>query len=268
MLWYNAARTFPMSATARAALVTAECLTSGGQAVDVLRTLESAGLRPIVIAPRPLAERPDTGGFPMLACPESPSDMELCWQDEEPALLHEAAARWGFHLTEAFLISSNPADMRRAAAVGARPVLVLDRRDLMAIYGPEQPEQKNTPVARDLSTAARYVLAESMVDAEVGPFPYAPHHVHEEPLRVPVLGGRDVGRLLLVLVVASVAISLGISYFLVWLYRTQPFPEAVYYLTLQFLDRRLRGALFLLVGLSVAALAWRNLATVPRRRYR
>ena len=42
------------------------------------------------------------------------------------------------------------------------------------------------------------------------------------------------------------------------LYRVQPFPEYVYYLTLQFISRPLRGALFIVLGLLIIVVAARS----------
>jgi len=52
-------------------------------------------------------------------------------------------------------------------------------------------------------------------------------------------------------------VSLGIAYLLTQLYRVQPFPEFVYYLTLQFIPRWARGALFILGGVVVVAVSLR-----------
>ena len=46
--------------------------------------------------------------------------------------------------------------------------------------------------------------------------------------------------------------ALGIAYLLTQVYRTQPFPEYVGVLTLQFIDRPIRGVLFLVVGTLIA----------------
>ena len=54
--------------------------------------------------------------------------------------------------------------------------------------------------------------------------------------------GLHVKRWVLLLLIALTATALGIAFFLVDVYRTQPFPEFVYYLTLQFIDRTWRGA--------------------------
>ncbi len=67
--------------------------------------------------------------------------------------------------------------------------------------------------------------------------------------------GMHVKRWLLLLVAGLTFVALGIAFFLVQIYRTQPFPEWVHYATLQPLDRPLRGALFLLTGGGVIGLA-------------
>lgn len=62
-------------------------------------------------------------------------------------------------------------------------------------------------------------------------------------------------RWLLLLLVGITLVSLGIGYLMVQLYRTEEFPWYVGYLTLQFIDRPIRGAMFILVGGIVSALA-------------
>jgi tellurite resistance protein TehA-like permease len=52
-------------------------------------------------------------------------------------------------------------------------------------------------------------------------------------------------------------LSLGIAYLLTHLYRVQPFPEFVYYLTLQFIPRPVRAALFILTGVGAVAVSLR-----------
>lgn len=51
------------------------------------------------------------------------------------------------------------------------------------------------------------------------------------------------------------ALSLGLAYILVMIYRQAPLPEAAYYLTLQFLPRSARALLFLGGGLGLVGLA-------------
>lgn len=67
--------------------------------------------------------------------------------------------------------------------------------------------------------------------------------------------GLHVKRWVLLLLIALTATALGIAFFLVDVYRTQPFPDFVYYLTLQFIDRTWRGALFLFCGLGLSGFA-------------
>ncbi|MDQ3700914.1 MAG: 2-phospho-L-lactate transferase CofD family protein [Chloroflexota bacterium] len=67
--------------------------------------------------------------------------------------------------------------------------------------------------------------------------------------------GMHVKRWLGLLLVGLTSVALGVAFFLVQLYRTQPFPEWVYYFTLQPIDRPWRGALFLTAGVGVIALA-------------
>lgn len=67
--------------------------------------------------------------------------------------------------------------------------------------------------------------------------------------------GMHVKRWLLLLIAGLTFVALGVAFFLVQAYRTQPFPEWVRYVTLQPIDRPLRGALFLLTGGSVIGVA-------------
>ncbi len=71
--------------------------------------------------------------------------------------------------------------------------------------------------------------------------------------------GMQVKRWLLLLLVAITFLSLSAAYFMVQLYREQPFPEIVGTLTLQFLPRPVRGLLFLAIGSSIAGVAFLKL---------
>ena len=58
--------------------------------------------------------------------------------------------------------------------------------------------------------------------------------------------------------VGIVLLSLGASYFAVAIYRTTELPPLFYYITLQFLERWMRGLLFTLIGLAVLLVGiWR-----------
>jgi len=60
-----------------------------------------------------------------------------------------------------------------------------------------------------------------------------------------------------VYVLGGVWLSLGIAYLLTDLYRQHPFPAFVWYLTLQFIPRPVRGLLFILTGLLVVVISLR-----------
>ncbi|MBM4417374.1 MAG: YvcK family protein [Chloroflexi bacterium] len=72
--------------------------------------------------------------------------------------------------------------------------------------------------------------------------------------------GLHVKRWLVLLVFGVTFVSLGIAYLMTHYYRTQPFPEEVYFVTLQFIDRAFRGAVFLLLGGAISAFALVQLA--------
>ncbi|MDP2662430.1 MAG: YvcK family protein [Dehalococcoidia bacterium] len=73
--------------------------------------------------------------------------------------------------------------------------------------------------------------------------------------------GLEVKRWLGILVLGIFALSLGIAYFITHLYRTQPFPEFAYYITLQFIDRPYRALLFAVLGVGVVVLALQRLGS-------
>jgi uncharacterized cofD-like protein len=62
-------------------------------------------------------------------------------------------------------------------------------------------------------------------------------------------------RWLLLILVGITLISLGMAYIATQLYRTQPFPEWVAFITLQFIDRPVRGLMFIVGGMAVVGLA-------------
>lgn len=67
--------------------------------------------------------------------------------------------------------------------------------------------------------------------------------------------GLGVKRWLLVLLLGITELALALAYVLVTLYREQPFPPVFYYLTLQFIPRLGRAALFGALGIATTALA-------------
>lgn len=70
-----------------------------------------------------------------------------------------------------------------------------------------------------------------------------------------MLPGMRIKRWLLLLLAGVAAIGLGLAYLLRDIYQTWTFPPIAYYLTLQFLSRPVRAALFGMAGLSAIAVA-------------
>lgn len=82
--------------------------------------------------------------------------------------------------------------------------------------------------------------------------------------------GIGVKRWLVLLVVGITLLSLGAAYSLVQIYREQPFPDFVYYVTLQFFPRAVRALLFGALGIGIVIFALYKLndalmAGVPTR---
>jgi uncharacterized cofD-like protein len=67
--------------------------------------------------------------------------------------------------------------------------------------------------------------------------------------------GMHLKRWLLLLLVGMLILIMGVAYGLVELYRTAPFPDEVWWLTLQFLPRPVRAALCLLAGVGAIGVA-------------
>src|SRR5687767_6090209 len=83
-------------------------------------------------------------------------------------------------------------------------------------------------------------------------------HNWREPwptLRMLLQPGMGLKRWILLFILGITIIALGLGYFLRQIYEVYVFPDFVYYATLQFLPRYLRGALFLLLGLGSIGLA-------------
>lgn len=256
----------------RAAFVKLDVLTDGGrspgeltpQALKALAPLAERGLLTIVVDPEPReapTSAPPDEGVVFLRCPHRTGEECDCWEPEG-GLLREAASRFDLRLEECYLVCDAPADVALAYALGCRPFLVLGERTISELYGDQEPPYKDFPVARDLATALSYLLHEEEITRQLGPFPRVPPALAEERAgpAMPTITARDMGRWLIVLVLAGLWLSLGIAYILVNIYRVQPLPEIFYYLTLQFIPRLYRGLLFLVSGAVLAVLAFRQLA--------
>jgi uncharacterized cofD-like protein len=73
-------------------------------------------------------------------------------------------------------------------------------------------------------------------------------------LRKLLLPGMQLKRWALLVFVGILLTSLGFAYLLVHVYRVQPLPEAAATITLQFIDRPVRGILFMLLGVGALVL--------------
>ncbi len=220
----------------------------------------------------------------LLQCPHRAEDGCGCWS-AHPGFLYAAAAQLELRLDECYLLCSEPNDVNLAYKVGCRPVLVLDGHSISDLYGGHQPEPRDFPIARDFHSAVRVVLVEeeanqvwghprlpssvSQLDDEVAKAEETPEFSPTLRLLSPVPGtrgalvaslsqlNRSASRLLILFVFGGVWLSLGIAYILTHLYRVQPFPEFVWYLTLQFIPRPVRGFLFIVTGVIVVAVSLR-----------
>lgn len=60
--------------------------------------------------------------------------------------------------------------------------------------------------------------------------------------------GMHIKRWIILIMIGITLMSLGVGYLMAQVYRTQPFPEWVAFITLQFIDRPVRGLLFIVAG--------------------
>lgn len=255
-----------MFAPMRAAFITADVLVATPDGVTALRRLDEAGLFPVVLVPQPLPAateaRPDTGGYPLLACATGNS---ACW-GEQPELLLEAAAVAGVALGEAFFVCAKAVDLARGVAAGCRPVLVLSGRTLDDVYGPDEPPHKDAAAAVDLAAAVGYMTDEAAHSRQLGAFAFAPHGVLDEVPRTPPLTRGDMTKIFLLITIAGIAVALGIAYLLQEIYQNFQFPRFSYYLTLQFIPQWLRGFLFILMGVGIGFMVPRLIGGMRARR--
>jgi len=217
----------------------------------------------------------------LMQCLHEPTSGCGCWITY-PGFLYAAAARLDLRLSECYLLCDQASDVLLAYRAECRPMLILDGRGIGDLYDGHQPEPSDFPIARDFPSAVQYVLAEEQANEEWGharqpsprpqveealPAGEIPEFSPTLQLFSPVPGirgfllaglpqmSRSVRQWLLVFILGAVWLSLGIAYLLTHLYRVQPFPEFVYYLTLQFIPRWVRGALFVLGGVAVVAVS-------------
>ena len=219
----------------------------------------------------------------LLQCPHSTEDNCGCW-GTHPGFLYAAAAQLDLRLDECYLLGNEPNDVLLAYKVGCRPMLLLNGHSIGDFYDGHQPEPRDFPIARGFESAVRYVLCEEEADEHWGR-PRQPSSVSqleeampagEVPgfsptlkLLSPVPGARGVlwtgipqlsrraRQWLLVYILGGLWLSLGIAYILTHLYRVKHFPAFVWYLTLQFIPRPIRGLLFILSGIVLVVISLR-----------
>jgi len=213
----------------------------------------------------------------LLVCNHTPETECGCW-GPHPGYLYEADVLLEARLNESYFLGDSLLDVNMAYAGGCRPVLVLAGRSIGEIFG-DRPEHKDVPVAIDLQTAARYIQQEEKTTEETGkPWMAVPPALDTEyfesgvalPEVIPLstiaqtwqahrgrsrLTPSEVRRMMLAIVAGGVVLSLGIAYILTHLYRQQHFPEWVWYVTLQFIPRQVRGLIFILFGLLLLGVA-------------
>jgi len=221
----------------------------------------------------------------LISCSHEPEEAGRCW-GQAPTSLWVAASQFDLSLDQCYLLGDSAQDLAPAYAAGVRIFLVLCARSIGEVLG-NFPAHKDFPIAANLTTAVHYLGVEEEINRQLGhsrdparPLP-SPEVLYAIPEDVPTIAVtsalaknlqarlrrsrvelRDIARWLTFLVVGAVGLSLGIAYMLTHLYRVQPFPEFIYYVTLQFIPRPLRGALFIAWGAGALALALRSFRRV------
>lgn len=217
----------------------------------------------------------------VVVCPHRGSGACKCW-GEFPGVFWVPASQFGLRLEECYVLGDTQKDIVSAYAAGARPLLILCARSIGDVFG-DLPDHKDFPIATNLTAAVDYIGVEEEITRQLGhprnmpvsmPSPEAlfadsqalptftitsrlAHSLQARVLKTRAQL-RDLGRWLSFFILGALGLSLGIAYLLTHLYRVQPFPDFVYYVTLQFIPRPLRGALFIVWGMGVIFLAIRS----------
>jgi D-glycero-D-manno-heptose 1,7-bisphosphate phosphatase len=224
-----------------------------------------------------------------IACAHHGEASCRCW-GEFPGVFWVPANQFGLHMDECYVLADAEEDVATAYAAGARPLVILCGRTIGEIFG-NRPGYKDFPIAPDMTAAVGYIGVEEDIAEQIGrPRSAAPAVPPEEELlhqpetlpRLVVTSSlaeglradlvktrfelRDIGRWLSFFVMGAVGLSLGIAYLLTHLYRMAPFPEYAYYITLQFIPRPLRGALFIAWGVGILLLAIRSFSRSSKLR--
>jgi len=218
----------------------------------------------------------------LVLCPHAEGTPCHCWGDI-PGIFWVAASQFSLQLSECYALGDAQRDIVTAYAAGVRPLLVLCQRTIGEVLG-NLPDRKDFPIATDLTQAVNYIAVEEDISRQLGrprsaAQPVPPDEVLlADPEALPIMSVtsalgqsqrariahsraqlRDIARWLSFFVVGAVGLSLGIAYLLTHFYRIQPFPDYVYWITLQFIPRALRGVIFISWGIGVILLALRSL---------
>ncbi|MHB9032571.1 MAG: hypothetical protein ACYC6L_05950 [Anaerolineae bacterium] len=218
----------------------------------------------------------------LINCPHAEKDPSCrCWGDY-PGMLWLPAQQLTLDLPACFVIADQQREISTAYAAGVRPLVILDGRQIVDVVG-TAPAHKDFPIAPDLTTAVNYISVEQEIALNLGrqrteQVPLLPQSTLESSSgALPVLTVtsarlaalqrkqqesriklKDLARWLSFFIIGSIGVTLGIAYLLTHLYRVQPFPNFIYWLTLQFIPRVLRGALFIVIGVGIILLAIRG----------
>jgi len=210
------------------------------------------------------------------------AELDIPAWGEMPWALWQTAEVLSLEPERCYLLADEQQDVQAAYAVGIRPIMVLGERNIGELLGP-RPTHKDFPVATELTSALSYIATEDELtnllgrvrQIEIPPLPEGgiPAEITSSQfLRLTSSKAKDLQsrlnksktqlhaltRWLAFFVLGAAGLSLGIAYLLTHLYRVQPFPDFVYYLTLQFIPRIWRGVLFVVWGLGIIVLALRS----------
>lgn len=234
---------------------------------------------------RRLAAQVESGGGRvdgLITCTQQSIAAGRCFGDY-PGLIWTSVARLNLRPEACYLLGDSAQDALTAQSAGVRPLVILADRSIDQVFGRNE-MTRDFPMAVDLTSAASYIQVEEEIAHQIGrareAAPPAPTALSLLPLakELPTLTlvsplaqemesklGRnriqrsEMVRWLFFLTLGAVGLSLGVAYLLTHLYRIQPFPAYVYYVTLQFIPRLWRGAMFILLGATLIAAAMRYL---------
>ncbi len=232
-----------------------------------------------------LASQIEAGGGrvdALITCTEQSIQAGRCYGDF-PGLIWMPAARLNLRPGACYLLGDSVQDVQTAWNAGVRPFIILGERTIEDALGRGEVDM-GFPVAVDLMTAVSYIYVEEEIAQQAGGATEAAPPVPSTLTLLPMAQelptftlvsrmaqtiednlGRsrirrtDIARWLFFLTLGALGLSLGIGYLMTHLYRIQPFPEFVYYVTLQFISRPMRGALFILLGAGLIVIALRSL---------